>query len=87
MKSRLLIRQNIIFFLYLFPGCLFRGTIAGRNRDTCAQNRRGDNLYTSSMLAIRPIISAIVDGKGNMPAWGDRLNKDQLKIIYDYVTY
>ena len=39
------------------------------------------------MLAIRPIISAIVNGKGNMPAWGDRLNKDQLKIIYDYVIH
>ena len=31
-------------------------------------------------------ISAIVNGKGNMPAWGDTLNNTELKTIYAYVN-
>ncbi len=32
-------------------------------------------------------ISSVVDGKGEMPAWGNKLSKEDIHAIYEYVTH
>ena len=32
-------------------------------------------------------VSAIVDGKGTMPGWGDTFSREEMLTIYSYVTH
>jgi cytochrome c6 len=83
----------LFFFLFLDEGkILFNNNCSmchplGKNVILPEKNLTKDSLQANGMNSVGAIIYQLRNGKNGMPAFGDRLTKEEMKKLAEYILF